>query len=146
MVYKYNQQLREGWFIADVFNNDQNSISKGYKLPLSIALKLLRAISHYIQGTPLSIQHRDLLSFVSCQSISRKRQFLNSCREIEKTMSSSSIRLARALALGWRENQNFYQYLRKTRLNDVSLSPGEGTEAFSKVFFFLLGFLQTVDY
>jgi hypothetical protein len=52
---------------------------------------------------------------------------------MERKMSSDAIRLGRALALGWRENHNFDQYLKRTRFNEASAFLGGDTEAFGKV-------------
>jgi hypothetical protein len=77
-------------------------------------------------------------SFVSCHEKKRKSQLALNCREIERKMSSSSIQLARALALGWRENPKFHEYLKITRSMDSTTTLSESTEAFSKVNFFTL--------
>jgi hypothetical protein len=80
-------------------------------------------------------------SFNSCHQTSRKAQLFERCQAMERKMSSNTIQLGRALALGWRESQKFDQYVKRTRLNDVSAYAFGGTEAFGKVSVSMMSFL-----
>ena len=69
-------------------------------------LEVTVKVAHTLHNTINSVA---LNSYRSANSPDKRRQLRDMCLELETTMSSQTIQFARALSLGWRENEDFYE-------------------------------------